>query len=301
MADFQNKNKSNAYFEGWYLKHQNSSDTIAFIPAFHIDQKGHALASLQVITNDISHNVPFSYDNFLACSKSFFIRLGNCTFSRYGCRLNLKTKELEIKGRLTYGPWTPPLYDIMGPFRFIPFMECRHSVFSLYHKVNGELTINGKKLLFHNDSGYIEGDRGISFPYRYLWTQCTWGHNCIMISVAHIPFLGGSFTGCIGFIYLDSKEHRIATYLGVKILQVSEKIIYLLQGKMKLRAELLESYAHPLQAPCFGSMIRTIHESPACSVRYTLSINNRIIFDFINKQASFENNWNSGSGKKTKT
>ena len=28
------------YFEGWYLKQQNGRDTVALIPAIHIDRRG---------------------------------------------------------------------------------------------------------------------------------------------------------------------------------------------------------------------------------------------------------------------
>lgn len=43
------------YFEGWYFKHQNrQGQTLALIPAFHIDNGGHRSASLQVISNDRS-------------------------------------------------------------------------------------------------------------------------------------------------------------------------------------------------------------------------------------------------------
>ena len=47
---------------------------------------------------------------------------------------------------------------------FIPFMECRHSVWSMRHLVNGELSVNGKRYSFQNALGYWEGDRGSSFP-----------------------------------------------------------------------------------------------------------------------------------------
>ena len=41
------------YFEGWYLKHQNRDDTIAFIPAVHADQNGQWTVSLQIVTEEV--------------------------------------------------------------------------------------------------------------------------------------------------------------------------------------------------------------------------------------------------------
>jgi len=43
------------YFEGWYWKHQNPrGQTLALIPAFHIDGDGCRTASLQIISKDQS-------------------------------------------------------------------------------------------------------------------------------------------------------------------------------------------------------------------------------------------------------
>lgn len=76
---------------------------------------------------------------------------------------------------------------------FIPafhLMQCRHSVFSMGHRVDGQLTINGQVYHFQNDMGYIEGDCGSSFPERYIWTQCSFPNGSLMLSVADIPLYG---------------------------------------------------------------------------------------------------------------
>lgn len=291
MRSFHGQHKRRGYFEGWYLKHQNGKDTAALIPAFHIDGEGRRSASLQVITDTQVYNVDFPEEDFSAGRGRFLVRLGNSVFSEYGCKLDIQTENLTLKGMLRYGLFTPPAYDMMGPFRAVPGMECRHSVFSLHHSVDGELTLNGQKFRFHHGTGYMEGDRGSSFPQRYLWTQCSWEENCIMLSVADIPLYGRQFTGCIGVMYLKGREYRIATYRGVKLLHVDDRSVRLRQGRLTLQAELLDSTAHPLRAPQSGGMTRTIHESPSCRVRYTCTYQRKKIFDFTSEQASFENNW----------
>jgi len=45
----------NAFFEGWYFKHQKGEDTISFIPGINIDSKGNRSAFIQVITNRNSY------------------------------------------------------------------------------------------------------------------------------------------------------------------------------------------------------------------------------------------------------
>lgn len=279
------------YFEGWYFKQQNNTETIALIPAYHMDKSGRALASLQIITDTRACNIDFPPQVFKADRKKFVVRLAECTFSAQGCELSVKSSDCTLKGRLRFGAFARPAYDIMGPFRFVPLMQCRHSVFSFRHRVDGELIFNGNKLIFENARGYIEGDRGSSFPSRYLWTHCNWEDNSIMLAVAHIPFGGTSFTGCIGFIYRGGQERRIATYCGVKLLYIEDDTVLLRQGHLLLKIQLLDSGGHLLRAPLSGSMTRKIHESPSCRVQYTCWEKGNLLFDFISEQASFESNW----------
>lgn len=291
MYSFHGSKKHHSYFEGWYLKQQNDDSAVAFIPAFHVSEDGKQSASLQVITKEISYHIKYPIQKFKASQNRFRVQIGDNLFSEYGCRLNCKIKGFEMRGSLRYSPFRKPDYDIMGPFRYVPFMECRHSVFSLTHAVSGSISINDKEYSFSNDIGYMEGDRGNSFPKRYIWTGCNWGENCVMVSIADIPFFGGSFIGCIGSILLKGKEYRIATYLGVKLLHLSENMIYLSQGYLTLLVELLEPNTKPLYAPQNGKMERTIHESIACKVRYTCIYKEKIIFQFSSNQASYEGSW----------
>lgn len=107
------------YFEGWYLKQQNGRDTVALIPAIHIDRRGGCSASLQVITNEGSYAVKYPIRQFSVQKRPAVLRLGNNIFSERGCHLFCQTPELDLKGMLRYGPMSRPAADIMGPFRFI--------------------------------------------------------------------------------------------------------------------------------------------------------------------------------------
>ena len=193
---------------------------------------------------------------------------------------------------LRYGPMSRPAADIMGPFRFIPFMECRHSVFSLAHRVNGHITVNGKCYYFRDGTGYMEGDCGRSFPRRYLWTQANIGGNSVMLSVADIPFGGIHFSGCIASVYLRGEEYRFATYLGAQIQALHDGQVVIRQGSDILAARLLEPAPHPLYAPRFGDMSRVIHESPSCKVQYIFKKRKNVLLNAVTSQASFEDAWN---------
>ena len=273
------------YFCGWYLKCQNERQTIAVIPAFHITG-GRKTCSMQVVTDDASWNVAFPYEAFEKTDST--VRISSSRFDKGGFTLNLHTPELTAVGRVTFGPLSPIRYDIMGPFKFVPFMECRHSVFSMKHTVNGTLEINGVTYEFRDGNGYIEGDRGRSFPRQYLWAQCCFPEGSVMLSVADIPFCGFRFTGVIGAIQYRGREYRIGTYLGARAIHIQGGEVIVRQGKRVLTVKRLEEKGHPLAAPVGGRMVRTIHETAACRAYFHYQKNGKTIFEFETDKASFE-------------
>ena len=97
------------------------------------------------------------------------------------------------------------------------------------HKINGQITVNEQQFKFKNGTGYIEGDSGRSFPSKYIWTQCSFENNSLMLSAADIPFSVIHFTGIIGIVMLDGKEYRIATYLGAKIKNIKGNTVTIKQ------------------------------------------------------------------------
>ena len=273
------------YFKGWYFKCAAGDKTIAFIPAYHYSNNSKT-ASLQIITDDRALNIPF--DALEYREKPLYIKTGNCIFSNEGILLDFQNDSLKLEGKLKFDGCCPIRYDIMGPFKFVPFMQCRHSVYSMRHKINGQITVNGQRFEFVNGTGYIEGDRGYSFPSRYIWTQCSFENNSLMLSEADIPLSGFHFTGIIGIVLLGGKEYRIATYLGAKIKNIKSNTVTVKQGNFELTARLLEKNALPLAAPINGSMCRTIHESAACKAYYRFSYKDRVLCEFYSDKASFE-------------
>lgn len=158
------------------------------------------------------------------------MRISDNRFETDGITLNIQAADLYACGSIQFGAFTPIMYDIMGPFKYVPFMQCRHSVFSMRHLVNGRIVINGTPFVFQDSIGYIEGDRGYSFPKEYVWTQCSFPTGSLMISIADIPFGALRFTGIIGVVLLNGKEYRIATYLGAKTVKITQEEIIVRQG-----------------------------------------------------------------------
>ena len=277
------------YFKGWYFKCSTEDRTIAFIPAYHYSD-GKKSASLQIITDDKVFNIPFEKLEY--SEKPLYVKIGDCIFSDKGITLEFQGDDLSLKGTLNFKDLTPIRYDIMGPFKFVPFMQCRHRVYSMSHTINGEIVLNNHFFKFEKGIGYIEGDRGRSFPKKYIWTGSCSRNNSLMLSVADIPFLGFHFTGIIGVLPFNGKEYRIATYLGARIKEISENSVTVKQGGFEFTANLLKKKAQSLAAPTNGNMCRTIHESASCEAYYRFSHKEKTLCEFTTDKASFEFEYN---------
>lgn len=291
MINFHGEHKTKSFFEGWYFKHQKNENTIAFIPGINIDKDGNKSAFIQVITNTNSYNIKYSFLDFKCSKDELEIQIGKSIFSKEGIDINIEDRDMSIRGKINYKELTPIEHDIMGPFHEIPFMECNHGVISLYHKLTGRIKLNDKEIDFNDGVGYIEKDWGSSFPKEYLWIQCNCfeNHECsIMVSIADIPFMGMNFRGCICSVYYEGEEYRLATYNGVKIVNCSDKFVFLKRGKYKLKVHFTNNSAQNLLAPEKGNMSRIIQENLACRGRFEFYIEDELIFNLYSNNCSFE-------------
>lgn len=292
MKFFHGEKRSGPYFEGWYLKHQSKDGRlIAMIPALHIDSAGHRSASLQIISDSGAWWLEYPETQFQAAQDNFHVRLGQSCFDCQGITVDIRQDGLVLQGTLKYDPFTTLKSDIMGPFRLFAGMQCSHGVISMGHLLEGSLHFNGEVIDFTGGTGYIETDRGRSFPDTYLWAQCGWnerGNDGLMFAAATIPLPVGVFTGCICAIIHDNREYRLATYRGAKIEEWSPSGASIRQGKYRLEVELLRKRDQPLRAPVNGGMERTIHESLCAEVRYRFWRGKALLFQHEDSYASFE-------------
>lgn len=269
------------YFEGWYLKHQNNGMTLALIPG-----RSKENAFIQVVTDQCAYNIKFPLYAYIEKGLGY---IGKNRFSASGIHLDINTNELRLYGEIRYTNLTPISYDIMGPFRFFP-MECRHSIVSMYHELSGRLSLNGEIMDFKGGKGYIEGDRGKSFPKNYTWIHCNAFAQKISVTVAiaKIPFAGIQFSGCIAVVWYGGKEYRLATYKGIKIIKNSENSIILTQFPYRLNIEIEKQKGYALSAPKQGAMTRIIHEAPACRAKIGFYVGGKLLFDEVSDYASHE-------------
>lgn len=292
MGFFRSTDRTGPYFEGWYFKHQNpQGQTLALIPAFHIGKEGRRTASLQVISKDQAWWLEYPASQLHISRQPFQVQIGQSIFGSQGIALHIRQGNLSLCGSLRYGPFTALRPDIMGPFRFFAGMQCSHGVISMGHSLSGTLELNGERLDFSDGIGYIETDRGRSFPSKYLWTQCVWDgpeRGSLMLAIATIPLPVGGFTGCICSVLYHGREYRLATYRGVKIEAWSSTGAVIRQGRYRLEVELLNERRQPLQAPVEGRMERTIHESLCAEVRYRFWHGDNLLLQHTDPNASFE-------------
>lgn len=289
------------YFEGWYFKQQapGAGPMLAVIPAVHMDGSGRRTGSVQIVAPDRAWCVKLPEAPVYTRRPVLTVKAGGSYLSARGLVLDVRQRDITLTGELRFGPLTKPRGDIMGPYRFVPFMECRHSVFSVAHTVRGSLTLNGQLLDFNGGCGYIEGDRGQSFPNKYAWTQAAWpdagrpdGVGCsVMLSAAEVRPFGMPFMGIIGVVYFQGVQHRLATYRGAKLVSAGAGHLSVRQGDYVLTAQLLEEDAdarQSLRAPVSGNMVRVVRERLRCRARYTFSVKDRVLFDNVTENASFE-------------
>jgi hypothetical protein len=292
------KNKN--YFEGWYFKNSNEEENISFIPGINIYEEN-AKAFIQVITNQNSYFVNYDIKEFEFSSNPFYIKIKNNFFSKDGIKIDIKDRnnKLNVYGELKYSNsknigksiFSP---NIMGPFSYIPFMECNHAILSMKNTVCGSININGKEIEFKNGTGYIEKDWGSSFPKSYIWCQ---GNNfkkansSFMLSVADIPFKLFNFRGIICDLIIDDKEFKFTTYNNAKLIEYKidkDFDITLKKENYKLNIKSMGSKGLKLSAPVKGKMDKDILESISSKVSVTLKENNKIIFSDTSKNCGVE-------------
>lgn len=294
---YQGKSKKSNYFEGWYYKFvtPDLGRVVAVIIGVSKSVSDpHSFIQVNDTTGE-SHYYRFDSNAFKSnSSRELDLSLGTNHFTMKSIQLNLEhiKGQVELVNTTPYrGVWP----GIMGPFSFIPSMECSHGVVSLNHSLRGSFTINSEEIDFSRGKGYIEKDWGKSFPREWIWLQ---GNsfkdieNSMMLSIAHIPWLGKSFRGFLGFLKIGEKVEYFSTYNFSKLKKVDLRgnRLYI---KIKKRSLLLEieielNRSQDLIAPTMGIMDRTIKESIDSVARVKLFRKDSLIYEGVSGQSGLE-------------
>jgi len=283
---FQGTLSGKRYFEGWYFKHvsKDMEHVYSFIPGISLNAENpHAF--IQVINGitGITQYIEYPLTSFSFSKKNFIVQIGDSVFTSDSMSLNINSPLIKVRGRLAYSgsvkyPTSVLSPGIMGWYSFVPFMECKHGVVSVSHRIDGTLLVDGELLDFSGGKGYIEKDWGKSFPESWIWFQSNNFANsdaCIMMSIAKIPWLGSFFTGFLGFLYYKGTFYPFSTYHKSEITTLNladEKLTLAFKGKMHLLCvTAILRNSGILLAPKSGEMSRRIKESVDSELEIVLS------------------------------
>ena len=160
------------------------------------------------------------------------------------------TPALTCTGALFSPPSPRPAGDIMGPFRFLPGMECRHGLISLEHSLaaaspsTARSTISTGAAATSKGLGKVlPGAVPVAIGQRAEWRGGD-GHPVD----GRDSLMGRRFTGCICVVKIGDKLRRLATYnarrysRGVRGLR-SQK------GRYQVRVRLPQGRGQQLMAP----------------------------------------------------
>ena len=303
---YKGARKTRRYFEGFYFKQVSAdrSEAWSFIPGISRgDRKGEGYCFVQVIEGKSGRTWWFQYPlgDFGASADRLEIRVGGSSFSESGIVLDLEGEEGRFRGELRFGPFrslpSRPLWPgVMGPFAFLPFMECRHGLISLDHRVTGGFEADGRGVRMDGAGaggegtaagrGYIEKDWGSSMPSSWIWMQSNnfaSEGDSFMLSIADIPWLGSAFTGflCVGA--LAGRLLREATYTGARLedfrLEDGELSVAIVRGASRIEVRAARSRGGLLRAPVNGLLTRRISESVDAGIALRWTEKGKLVFE----------------------
>lgn len=261
-----------AGFEGWYFRITNWDFSLAIIIGIStapVDP--HTFIQVLDTITHTSRNIKYSMAELKCTSTPFRLEIGDCIFSEEGLHLDIQDVNFNLQAdiifedyhRIETSGYAP---TIMGPFSYLKNMECVHSLISLKHHSYGKISMNGLRIQF-DGVGYIEKDRGISFPSKYLWLQsnhCQTKEASLFLSIASIPMKMFHFTGIIGVLMIGGKQIRFASYYGARLSKAFKKenryYLVLRQFPYRIYMEIEQGITCGLQAPRNGQMSGQVEE-----------------------------------------
>jgi tocopherol cyclase len=294
---YKGEGRTRRYFEGFYFKQVSAdrSEAWSFIPGISRgDRKGEGYSFAQVIEGKSGRTWWFQYplEEFVASADRLELRVGKSRFGDSGIVLDLEGEEGRFRGELRFGAFrglpSKPLWPgVMGPFSFLPLMECRHGLISLDHRVTGDFVAGGRRISMGGAGrGYIEKDWGSSMPSSWIWMQSNnfaAEGDSFMLSIARIPWLGSAFTGFICVGSLAGRLLREATYTGARLrdfrLEDGGLSLAIVRGSSRLEIVASRSRGGLLRAPVNGLLTRRISESVDAGIGLRWTEKGKVVFE----------------------
>jgi hypothetical protein len=304
-AQFQGRRRTRRYFEGWYFKSVSADGAyrLAVIPGVSLAEdsaQSHCFVQVNDGTNGRSAYHRWPLAEFRPRPGRFCVSVGPNCFSLDGIDLNIDRPEGQCRGRLEFSGvhgWPVRLLapGAMGPFRFVPMMECYHGVLSFDHRLSGRVEVDGASWDFTGGKGYCEKDWGRSMPSAWVWLQC--GHFgdaavSLSASIARVPWAGSAFTGHIVGLWLAGRLVEFVTWNGSRLaeLTVGERAVRfaLERGRSRLEVDAERAAGASLAAPEQGAMSGRISETLGAAVHVKLAEGGTTVFQGEGRFAGLE-------------
>ncbi len=303
---FQGGWKRRRYFEGWYFKliDRDRDAAMALIPGISLGETPEDRHAFIQLIDDRTGTVGyfrFPFESFHADPARFHVEIGPNRFDAHGLSVNLDDGKLAVKGTLRFDGvvpfprsfWSP---GVMGPFSFVPGMECYHGIVNIRHRIHGEISVGDTVHRFDGGEGYIEKDWGRSFPESWVWLQANHfpdSDASFLFSIADIPWLRGAFTGFLCFLLFRGRLYRFATYDRSRIVRI-ERDDTVVRAELRGHGFVLSfsadrGAAGVLRAPKNGTMEREIEESLSAEVAVKLTDRKgRVVFEDASRRGGME-------------
>ncbi len=284
---FQGNLKKKKYFEGYYYKISQDDFVISFIVGVVLGNDSHSF--IQILENNKSIYLRYPLEAFQYKKNKFKVKIENNIFTDKYINLDIDDEKIKIKTFLSFFDIIKPKKSIMGPFRYFPFMECKHHIVHLTSKSSGIVNLNDTTIILKNAKSYIEKDYGKSFPKQYTWIQGNDIDQPFMLSIARIPYLGIKFQGIISIIKYNNRFINISTYNGAEIVRSNKEQVIILNRKYTLILTVLSHDDAPLMAPIDANMEKEIFESNNAKINILLKDkNDKTLFQETCSNCGFE-------------
>ena len=228
-AWYHGHGKTAPFFEGWYYKMVTADENqrLALIPGVFMNaDKTKTHAFIQVLDGITGKAFYHRFGSFEAKENDFNITIdGTNHFTIDHIKLDIDDEIGKISGELHLeglNPWAvkPHSVGYMGPYGWLPNLECYHGVLSFDHNVRGTVNIYGTDITFDGGRGYMEKDWGTNFPDGYIWQQSnhfTERGTSLTASIASFPALGRTIAGFGVGLWHGGKLYPFTTYNNTQV------------------------------------------------------------------------------------
>lgn len=288
MNEYKKGDKKPPFFESWNYKHQSNEGNLSIIAGRNVDEHGAGACSIQIITESNTFSVTYPLSEFRFLKHRLAFKIGGNYFTDKGVFLDIIGGNFTLKGKLTYGAFTPLKYAAMGPLAYLSRQEYRLDVISMSHRADGRITLNGKVISFSGGYGFISKNSGRSYPEKFTWLQgIDKSGTSVLAASGKMSFLNREYMGVLCIVSFLGNQHRITSYFGGRFEQENSCRYLFLQGSKQLEVTFNRGNCEKILAPVNGNMSRVITASEGNFARFVFSQNDRTVFDFFTTNCSY--------------